>query len=140
MNLVKKRADVVENLVTFEALINSKKKEERDFAIDLVTKENAIIVYKSLGENHFAPVRFTAFKKCSMEEYKALKDVDDKKLISTFTGIIGNPFVNGLILEKYDGYIKEFTKKLPDVERKFWRIKDERGKNLNLNEKALGGE
>lgn len=140
MNLVKKRADIVENLVTFEALINSKKKEERDFAVELVSKEDAVIVYKSLGENHFAPVRFVAYKKSSMKAYKELKDVDDKKLISTFTGIIGNPFVNGLILEKYATYMKDFTKKLPDVDRKFWRIKDERGKNLNLNEKALGME
>ncbi len=138
MNLVKKRADIVDNLVAFEALMTSSKKDEKDFAVNLVTTEDAIIVYKVNGENHFAPVRFAAFKSNTMKDFKANKDFDDKKMLTTFTGIVGNPFVNGLILEKFAEYTALFVKKTPDVIRKYWRIKDERGKNLNLTEKMLG--
>jgi len=137
MNLVKKRQDIVDNLVAFEALMTSSKKEEKDFAINLMTNENTIIVYKVNGENHFAPVRFSGFKSNSMTEFKANNDYEDKKLMSTFTGIVGTPFVNSLILEKYSTYASGFVKKVPAIERKYWRIKDERGKNLNINDKML---
>lgn len=137
MNLVKKRADVVDNLVTFEALMTSDKKEEKEFAIKLLTNEDAIIVYKVLGENHFAPARFGGVKSCTMKSYERAEESEDKKMLLNLTSIIGNPFVNGLIVEKYNEYASTFMKKLPAMDRKFWRVKDERGKNLNLNEKAL---
>jgi hypothetical protein len=137
MNLVKKRADIVDNLVAFELLMTSSKKEEKDFALNLVLNETVIIVYKVNGVNHFAPVRFTAFKSNTLEDFKGNTEIDDKKMLTTFTGIVGNPFVNGLILEKYAEYTAQFVKKVPEIDRKYWRIKDERGKNLNLTEKML---
>jgi hypothetical protein len=138
MNVVKKRSDVIENLVTFEKLLNSKKADERDQAINLVLNDPMVIIYKVLGENHFGPVSFVGNKKASFAEQKALSEEDLKEIKKAVIDVVGTGFTNETTVEKYKEYAKTLGKKIPNVDRTFWRVKDERGKNLNLNEKDLG--
>lgn len=137
MNLVKKRSDIVENLITFEKMLSSKDKAQREFAVKQVLNDPNIIIYKSLGENHFGPCSFFGVKKCSIEEHAKLTELDVKEITKTVTGVIGRPFSNDTTNGKFEEYATTLEKKIPKIERTYWRIKDERGKNLNLSEKDL---
>ena len=137
MNLVKKRSDIVENLIAIEKMLASSKKEERDFAVNQVLNDPNIIIYKSLGENHFGPCSFLGVKKCSIDEHSKLTEVDVKEITKAVTAVIGRSFANETTNEKFREYAVTIDKKVPKIDRTYWRIKDERGKNLNLSEKDL---
>lgn len=137
MNLVKKRSDIVENLIAIEKMLASSKKEEREFAVNQVLNDPNIIIYKSLGENHFGPCSFLGVKKCSIDEHSILTEVDVKEITKAVTAVIGRSFANETTNEKFREYAVTIDKKVPKIDRTYWRIKDERGKNLNLSEKDL---
>ena len=137
MNLVKKRSDIVENLIKIEKMLASSKKEEREFAKYQVLNDKNIIIYKSLGKNHFGPCSFLGVRTCTIEEHSKLEDTDVKEIIKAVTGVIGRSFTNVTTNEKFSEYAVTIDKKIPKVDRTYWRIKDERGKNLNLTEKDL---
>jgi hypothetical protein len=137
MNLVKKRSDIVENLIAIEKMLASSKKEEREFAANQVLNDTNVIIYKSLGENHFGPCSFLGVKKCSIEEHSKLTEADIKEITKAVTAVIGRSFANETTNEKFRDYAVTIDKKIPKIDRTYWRIKDERGKNLNLSEKDL---
>jgi hypothetical protein len=137
MNLVKKRSDIVENLIAIEKMLASSKKEEREFAANQVLNDTNVIIYKSLGENHFGPCSFLGVKKCSIEEHSKLTEADIKDITKAVTAVIGRSFANETTNEKFRDYAVTIDKKIPKIDRTYWRIKDERGKNLNLSEKDL---
>ncbi len=137
MNLVKKRSDIVENLIAIEKMLTSSKKEERDFAVNQVLNDPNIIIYKSLGENHFGPCSFLGVKKCTIEEHATITELDVKEITKAVTAVIGRSFANETTNEKFREYAVTIDKKIPKIDRTYWRIKDERGKNLNLSEKDL---
>jgi len=137
MNLVKKRSDIVENLIAIEKMLASSKKEEREFAVNQVLNDPNIIIYKSLGENHFGPCSFLGVKKCSIDEHSKLTEVDVKEITKAVTAVIGRSFANETTNEKFREYAVTIDKEVPKIDRTYWRIKDERGKNLNLSEKDL---
>lgn len=138
MNVVKKRSDIIENLVVFEKLLSSKKAEESDFATQLALNDPMVIIYKVQGENHFGPASFMGIKKATIAEHKEHTTETLKEIKKAVTDVVGTGFTNETTEEKYAVYAKTLTKKLPAVERTFWRVKDERGKNLNLTDKDLG--
>ncbi len=137
MNLVKKRSDIVENLIAIEKMLASSKKDEREFAVNQILNDPNIIIYKSLGENHFGPCSFLGIKKCTIEEHAEMTDSDVKEIIKAVTVVIGRSFSNDTTNEKFLDYASTIDKKIPKISRTYWRIKDERGKNLNLSEKDL---
>lgn len=137
MDLVKKRSDIVENLIAIEKMLTSSKKEERDFAVNQVLNDPNIIIYKSLGENHFGPCSFLGVKKCTIEEHATITELDVKEITKAVTAVIGRSFANETTNEKFREYAVTIDKKIPKIDRTYWRIKDERGKNLNLSEKDL---
>tara|TARA_R110002096_G_scaffold429588_1_gene642589 strand:+ start:474 stop:881 length:408 start_codon:yes stop_codon:yes gene_type:complete len=131
MTAVRKRDDIIDNIETFEGYLRSSKKDEKDFAIKTVKEATSILVYKVNGENHFAPARFVAYKNNKMAAF--LKEEEDARdVINIMTKIVGLPFKNDKIIEKFNEYAGQFTKTVPDHERQYWRIKDERRKNLDI--------
>jgi hypothetical protein len=137
MNVVKKRSDVVENLIALEKMLKSKKKDQQEFAIDQILNDPNIIIYKSLGENHFGPCTMLGIKKGTGTDFKSLPEEEVKEVKKAVSDVIGTPFTNETTVMKFQEYAKSLGKKVPKVERIFWRVKDERGKNLNLSEKDL---
>ena len=137
MNVVKKRSDVVENLIALEKMLTSKKKEQQEFAIDQILNDPYIIIYKSLGENHFGPCTMLGIKKGTGTDFASLTEEEVKEVKKAVTDVIGTPFTNETTVAKFHEFAKAFGKKVPKVERQYWRVKDERGKNLNLTEKDL---
>jgi len=76
-------------------------------------------------------------KKCSIEEHSKLTEADIKEITKAVTAVIGRSFANETTNEKFRDYAVTIDKKIPKIDRTYWRIKDERGKNLNLSEKDL---
>lgn len=132
MAFVSKRDDVIANIKTFEGYLHSKKSEEKEYALDAVLNSENIVIYKVNGENHFGPCRFFVMKKNSLEELERNSEVEDKECANVMTKIIGASFTNGMTEQKYAEYASTLTSKIPIVTRKYWRVKDERGKNLDL--------
>lgn len=133
MNLVKKRQDLIDNIETLEGYLTSKSKKEKEWAIDRVINAEKLVIYKVNGENHFAPYDFLALKGNSIAEHDSgIEEFEMKKLRDTVTSIVGNSFNNETTEARYAEYLKTIGKKPPKIERVFWRIKDERGKNYNL--------
>jgi hypothetical protein len=133
MSVVTKRSDIISNLETYVGYLDSKKKEEQEFAINEILAEDLIIIYKLDGENAFAPARFTVHKKNDIKGFNGFKeDYTDKDVTNTMTKVVGLPFTNQGTIDKFSVYVKGLTKKKFSTDRTFWRLKDERGKNFNL--------
>jgi hypothetical protein len=132
MAFVSKRDDVVSNIKTFEGYLHSKKSVEKEYALNAVLTSENVVIYKVNGENHFGPCRFFVFKKNSLEELERNLEIEDKEAANVMTKIIGASFTNGMTEQKYLEYAKTLSKDVPKVDRKFWRVKDERGKNFDL--------
>jgi hypothetical protein len=137
MNVVKKRSDVVENLIGLEKMLRGKKVADRDFAINQIVSDPRIVIYKVLGENHFAPASMMGEKKGLDVDHAKLTEDEHKEIKKALTDVIGTPFTNETTVSKFQEYAKSLSKKVPNLERSYWRVKDERGKNLNLSEKDI---
>lgn len=132
MEFVKKRDDIIDNLKTFEQMLRKGTEEEKKFAVNQIHNSEQLLVYKVNGENRFAPCRYIAFRKNSLAEFKETKVKDDRDIRDILIKIVGNWFTNSSTEEKYLEYAKNYDGKIARVPRMFWRIKDERGKNLDL--------
>ncbi|NND93973.1 MAG: hypothetical protein HKN45_03855 [Flavobacteriales bacterium] len=132
MSFVTKRPDIIKNLEKFETYLNSKKKDEKDFAIAETLEEDLIMIYKVDGENKFLPARFVAYKGNDVKAYAKIKDEENKDVEKVMTKVVGLPFSNQGTIDKFSVYIKSLSKKKFSTDRTFWRLKDERGKNFNL--------
>lgn len=131
MGFVTKRDDVVDNLITFEKHLRSRKKKEKDWAVGELLKADKVVIYKVDGENHFAPAGFCAHVDNSIEAYEE-DTTEMKDIVKTLTKIIGNSFYNEKTDEKHVEYAAKYGKATPNQNRDFWRVKDERGKNYNV--------
>ncbi len=132
MKFITKRQDLIDNILTLEAYLKSDKKEEKEFAQELVRHAKSICVYKLNGENHFAPNSFLGYKNNKMKDQKANEEVDDRDVNPVITKVVGNPFLHNTIDQKFTDYISSIGLDAPDNKRNYWRIKDERGKNLDI--------
>jgi hypothetical protein len=135
MDLINKKQELVDNIVTFEGYVKSDKKEEKEFAEDFVRKGKAICVYKLNGENHFAPCRFLGFKNNSMKQHLENDEKDGRDTNAVITKVIGNPFSHAVIEQKFIDYALSIGIEAHDNKRSYWRVKDERGKNLDIKQK-----
>lgn len=132
MKAVTKRDDIVKNITTFEGYLSSKDKKDKEFAVEAIRNAPTLLVYKVNGDNHFAPAGFVAYKGLKIEDFKQV-DEEDREISNIMTKIVGLPFSNSTTEEKFEEYLTKHTKSVPDKERQFWRIKDERRKNLDLS-------
>jgi hypothetical protein len=132
MEFINKRQDLIDNILTLEGYLRGDKKEEKEFAEDMIRRGKTICVYKLNGENHFGPSRFLAFKNNSMKEHVANEEKDARDSNPVITKIIGNPFHHDTIEQKFTTYAVSLGIEAHDNKRNYWRIKDERGKNLDI--------
>jgi len=132
MEFINKRQDLIDNILIVEGYLTSEKKEEKEFAEDLLRKSKSICVYKLNGENHFAPSRFLGYKNNSMKDHLANEEKEGRDPNSVITKIVGNPFTNVPIEEKFIAYTLSLGLETHDNKRNYWRVKDERGKNLDI--------
>ncbi len=133
MAFVSKRDDVIYNIKKLEGFLSSGKAEEKDFALDGVLNSEIVVIYKVNGINHFGPCRFFAFKKNTIkDDLESRETIEDKEIANVMTKIVGAPFTNGMTENKYKEYVESLGQEFVNIERKFWRVKDERGKNLDL--------
>jgi hypothetical protein len=132
MSLVTKRPDIINNLEKFESYRNSKKKDEKEFALNETFDEDLIMIYKVDGENTFLPARFVAYKNNDIKGYAKIKGEENKEVEKVMTKVVGLPFTNQGTVDKFSEYLKSLAKKKFTTNRTFWRLKDERGKNFNM--------
>ena len=67
----------------------------------------------------------------SHESNKAPKET--REINNAIEKVVGRPFSNDTIESKFKEYLESLGLEVPAIERKYWRIKNERGKNLNLD-------
>ena len=67
-----------------------------------------------------------------MANYLAAENKEVKDTKPAITKIIGRPFVHDTIEEKFKAYAASLGLEVSASQRNYWRVKDERGKNLNL--------
>jgi hypothetical protein len=132
MQFITKKQDLVDNALIFEGYLKGKDKAQKEFAENLFMSSTAFSVYKVKGENHFAPNDFLAFKKNSMKDFLKNAEKEDRDTKSTVTKIIGAPFANDTIESKFKAYAESLGLKASADKRTYWRVKDERGKNLDI--------
>jgi hypothetical protein len=132
MQLITKKQDLVDNAMTFEGYLKGKDKAQKEFAVNLFESSTAFCVYKVKGENHFAPNDFLAYKKNTMKDFLKNAEKEDKDTKNTITKTIGAPFSNGTIEGKFKEYADSLGLKVSGESRTYWRVKDERGKNLDI--------
>lgn len=134
MQLVKKRQDIVDNCTVLEGYLTGKDAKEKAFAKEIVQSALFIVVYKVNGVNHFAPNEFVVYKNNSMKGHqtnKAPKEI--KEVNNAIEKVVGRPFCNDTVESKFKEYLDSLGLDLPANDRLYWRIKNERGKNLNLD-------
>lgn len=133
MDFVRTKDDVVDNVKTFEAYLQSSQDAEVKFAKGMMGKGKTFLVYKVDGDNHFAPSEFLGPKKNTMKEHLANLDEDDQRATPMIDKVLKvSPFINKTIEEKFQKYIKSLGLKADNSERKYWRLKDSRGKNYDI--------
>ena len=132
MKLVSKKQQIIENILTLEKYLLSGSKEQKVFAGNIVRKGKGIVVYKVDGENHFAPSRFVGYENNDMTQHITNEDKDGKETNTVITKVIGRPFKNEKIDDKFIDYCNHLGILQPNHDRSYWRIKDDRGNNLNI--------
>ncbi len=132
MKLISKKQDLIDNIITLENYLNKGNDAEREFAKELMQKGKTICIYKVNGENHFAPSRFLGYKNNTMEEHLANEEKDGRDTNSVIDKVLGRHFTNETTEEKYKTYLTSIGLETLDNNRTYWRVKNERGKNLDL--------
>jgi 5-methylcytosine-specific restriction protein A len=132
MDFISKKSDAINNITTFEGYLTGKDKEQREFAMNLMKNGKTFCVYKVNGENHFAPSRFCGFKENSMTAYLKNEESDTRDTNSVLDKVIGKHFSNDTIEEKFSAYVTSLGIAAAATKNNFWRVKDERGKNLDI--------
>jgi 5-methylcytosine-specific restriction protein A len=129
---ITKKQDFIDNSITFEGYLTGKDKAKKKFAEDLLKTETEFSVYKVNGENHFAPSKFGAIKGTTMDSYLKNLEKEAKDPKHVVTKVIGTPFSNNTIETKFEDYLDSLGLKNKHEKHTFWRVKDERGKNLDI--------
>ena len=132
MQFITKKQDLVDNAMVFEGYLLGKDKAQKEFATQQFESSAGFCVYKVNGENHFAPYAFLAFKKNSMKDVLKGIDKEDRDIKNTVTKTIGAPFSNDTIERKFREYAASLKLNVSEEARTYWRVKDERGKNLDI--------
>ena len=124
--------EIITNIKTIEAYLHSDNKVEKEFAADLVQKGRTILVYKVNGENHFAPGKFLGFKNNSMALHKDNESKEVRDAGPAITSLMGKPFTTDTIDKSFVAYAQGLKLKAHNSKRKYWRVRDEQGKYLEM--------
>jgi hypothetical protein len=133
MHLVKNQEQIVKNIILLEKYLKSNNIEEKEFAQNLIKRGKTIIVYKIDGENHFAPSRFVGYIENNLSKHTLSNEKDGRETNPVISNIIGFPFQNNKIENKFINYCNQMGVEHPNNKRKYWRIKGADGKPLNIN-------
>jgi hypothetical protein len=133
MQLVKNKQDLIDNIITFETYLSKGSPEEVEFARNHIHLGKWLCVYKVNGENHFAPGDFVAYVKNTMKTALANANKETKDTRPAIDKIAGNSFENKTIEIKYKEFLDSLDIKINDGPRKYWRLRDVRGKYLDLD-------
>ncbi len=132
MEFVQNLDDIIKNIKTLEKYLTSTNKAKNEFAQSLVKKGRTILVYKVDGQNHFAPSRFSGYKKNTMDDHVENDEKDGKDTNPVIDKIVGKAFSNDLTETKFIDYCAKIGVEPDNVNRRYWRLKDKNGKNLSI--------
>ena len=132
MRFISNKTELLENIKMLENYLADGNQEEQEFAHERVRLGKTICVYKINGENHFAPSRFVGYAQNTMRLHLANGDKDGRETNPIIDKIVGHSFSNQTIDEKFVAYLTSLGLSVPGNKRRYWRLKDERGKNLDL--------
>jgi len=132
MQFITKKQDLVDNVLVREGYLRGKDSAKKEFTLNLIRKSKAFSVYKINGVNHFMPCRFLAYKNNSMDAHLKVEKEEEKDTNAVVTKIIGAHFSNDTTEEKFASYLKTLGLEVPQQPRIYFRVKDDRGKNLDL--------
>ena len=132
MELVKTKEQVIDNIITLEKYLKSKSPIKKEFALNLVKQGETIVVYKINNENHFAPSRFVGYIGNDMDKHILNEEKSGLDTNPVIDKIIGHSFSNQKIEKGFIDYCAKLGLDIPNNNRHHWRLKDARGKNLNI--------
>jgi hypothetical protein len=132
MDFISNSQELVENIKTLENYLKNGNSEENEFSLERVRLGKTICVYKVDGINHFAPSRFVGYKSNTMNKHLAYELKDGRETNPIIDKIVGKSFENQTIEKKFIEYTKDLGLEVPNNKRRFWRLKDKNGKNLNI--------
>lgn len=132
MQLITRKQDLIDNLITFEGYLNGDNEAQKQFAKDLLLVSSKLCVYKVDGENQFAPISFLVYMGNTSEDYFVNEEENTRDTSKTGTKVLGKSFSHDAIQERYAAYAKSIGLDVAKANREYWRVKDDRGKNLEL--------
>lgn len=123
MDFVKSIDDIVDNLQKLESYLKSSNAKEREFALDQVKNGITILIYKVEGKNHYAPLRFNAYRNNSMESHPMEDQNDAREMNGALEKLLkGKAWFLQKKEEEYLAYCKTLGLDVPKNERTYWRV------------------
>jgi hypothetical protein len=132
MQLITRKHDLVDNIITFEGYLNGDDEAQKQFAKDLMLESKTIGVYKVDGENQFAPSSFLCYFGNTIDAHFTNEEENTRDSSKTMTKVLGKSFSHDMIKERYKTYAKTVGLDVDSSKCDFWRVKDDRGKNLEI--------
>lgn len=132
MQLVNRKQDLIDNIITFEGYLNGDNEAQKQFAKDLMLESTNLSVYKVDGENQFAPISFLVYMGNTSDDHFTNEEENTRDTTKTGTKVLGKSFSHDMIQERYKTYAKSIGLDVAKANRDFWRVKDDRGKNLEI--------
>lgn len=134
MQFIRIKQDLVDNIITLEGYLNSSDEKEKKFAQDLIEKALTMVVYKVNGENHFAPGRFLGYAKNTMAAHLSNDETDGKETNAVIDKALNiTSFSNDTTEGKFLQYLEKVGLSADNNKRRYWRLKDPKGKNYNFD-------
>jgi hypothetical protein len=132
MEFITNKQELIENIKKLEGYLKSINEKQRKFAEDLVRRGKTICVYKVNGKDHFAPSRFIGYKKNNMNAHEMSEEKDGRDTNPVIDKILGRSFSNDTIEQKFIDYTNYLGIEAHNNKRKYWRLKDDLGKNTDI--------
>lgn len=133
MEFVTKKQQIIDNIIILEQYLSGSKAQDKDSAKDLVRNGKTIIIYKVNGVDHFAPSRFVGYIDNDLRKHFEFEEKDGRDTNPVITKILGNPFSNDKIENKFIDYCAKIGADVPNNVRHYWRILNDRKKYLDLS-------
>jgi len=132
MKLISRKQELIDNINTFEGYLNSNAEVQMQFAQKLMFESKTFCVYKLNGENHFAPSHFLCYANNTSDDHFTYEEQNDRDTNKVITKVLGQPFSHDMIDERFKVYAKTNGLEIAASKRNYWRVKDDRGKNLDI--------
>ena len=132
LQFVENTDQVIENIRTLEHYLNSEDEGEKQFAQDLIKKGRSMLIYRVNGENHFAPIRFAGYKKNTKPAHLENEKRESRDTAPAIQSLMGKPFSHDAIEKEFLDYANKFKGSTLKSKRKYWRVRDDNNKYLEL--------